>query len=202
MDLTVELGDTIKQLPTFSSYDYNYIYSDLLVDSIDYIEIGPYTRKRIMLTNLNPPWGMECDFHWVEGFGNVTSGFFNAVGCGLENVVLTCMSINDTIWNTWDLESIPAIVIILITSVTNPEEIKIPLLVYPSPARDYVIFEQHTAGKNGTITINDITGRSIAAFQLSGEKTKWEISGLKPGVYLYRLQTAKGSAGGKLIIAP
>jgi hypothetical protein len=59
MDLTVELGDTIKQLPTYSVFDYEYIYSDFIVDSIDYIVSGPNIRKRIMLTPYKPIHTME-----------------------------------------------------------------------------------------------------------------------------------------------
>lgn len=205
MDLTVEVGDTIKQLPTYSSYDYEYIYSDLIVDSIDYVINGPYTRKRIMLINLNPPWGMECNFHWIEGLGNASSGFQNAVGCGLENVGLNCISINDSIFldggYIWEDPIHGNCYYPYITGV-NQEEIKIPLLVYPSPAIDYVIFEQHTAGKNGTITINDITGRPVTSFPMTGEKTFWQTEGVKPGVYLYWLQTAEGRGSGRLLIAP
>jgi hypothetical protein len=205
MDLTVQKGDTIRQLPTYSSYDYSYVYSDLLVDSIDYVVNDPYTRKRIMLTNLNPPWGMECNFHWVEGLGNVSSGLQNAVGCGLENVGLTCISINDSIFldggYIWE-DPIPGNCYYPYITAVNQEEIKIPMLVYPIPAIDYVIFEQHTSDKNGFITIADISGRPIASFPMTGEKTVWQTEGVKPGVYLYRLQTAEGRGSGKLLIAP
>ena len=205
MDLTVQKGDTIKQLPTYSSYLYDYVYSDLLVDSIDYVLTGPYTRKRIMLRDLDPQWGMECDFHWVEGLGNVSSGFQNAVGCGLENVMLTCISINDTIFaggrEVYN-DPIPGNCDYPYISAASHEDSKIPLLVYPLPANDYVIFELNTNDRNGTVTITDITGRLVATLSLTGQKTVWQTEGVKPGVYLYRLQTGQGSACGKLIVAP
>ncbi len=204
MDLTVEVGDTIKQLPT-SEFGYDYINSDFLVDSIDYVLNGPYTRKRIMLKDLNPQWGMECDFHWVEGLGNVSSGFQNVVGCGLDNVTLNCISINDSIFldgsYIW-ADPVPGNCYYPYTNAINQEEIRLPLLVYPSPASDYVIFEINTKGENGIVTIADITGRPVTSFPLNGEKTLWQTIGVKPGVYLYRLQTKEGSASGKLLIAP
>jgi len=203
MDLTVQKGDTIWQLPTYSSYDFEYIFSDFRVDSIDYIENGSHNRKRIMLTNLNPPWGMECDFHWVEGLGNVSSGFLNAVGCGLENVHLSCISISDSIFfGGWEWDPIPGNCYYPYVTAVNQEEIKIPLLVYPSPADDYVIFELNTNDRNGTVTITDITGRPVATLPLTGQKTVWQTEGVKPGVYLYRLQGGQGSACGKLMVAP
>jgi hypothetical protein len=202
MDLTVELRDTIKQLPT-SFLGFDYIYSDFLVDSIDYVLNGPYTRKRIMLRNLDPQWGMECRFHWVEGLGNVSSGFQNVVGCGFENVGLTCISINDSIFfGDWEWVPIPGNCYYPYVTAVIQEEIMIPLLVYPSPASEYVIFELNANDRNGTVTITDLTGRPVASFQLTGEKTVWQTEGVKPGVYLYRLQTPEGSAGGKLLIAP
>lgn len=205
MDLTVQKGDTIRQLPTYSSYDYSYVYSDLLVDSIDYVVNGPYTRKRIMLTNLNPPWGMECQFIWVEGLGNIASGLLNAVGCGLENVVLTCMSLNDTILaGVGEVlnDPIPGNCFYPYITAVNQEEIKNPLLVYPSPAIDYVIFETVSNIQGAVITITDITGRPIVTLQLTGEKTVWQTAGVKPGVYLYRIRTSEGQSSGKLLIVP
>ena len=202
MDLTVQKGDTIKQLPT-SEFGYDYINSDLLVDSIDYVLNGPYTRKRIMLKDLEPPWGMECRFHWVEGLGNVSSGFLNVVGCGFENVNLSCISINDTIFfGGWEWDPIPGNCYYPYVTAVNQEEIKIPLLVFPSPANDYVIFELNANDRNSTVTITDITGRLVATLPLTGQKTVWQTEGEKPGVYLYRLQSGKGSACGKLMIAP
>lgn len=204
MDLTVQKGDTIKQLPTSES-GYDYINSDLLVDSIDYVLNGPYTRKRIMLKDLDPPWGMECRFHWVEGLGNVSSGFQNVVGCGFENVILSCISINDSIFldgsYIWE-DPIPGNCYYPYVTAVNQEEIKIPLLVYPSPAKDYVIFELNTNDRNSTVTITDITGRPVATFPLTDNKTVWQTDGVKPGVYLYWLQTKEGSASGKLLITP
>ncbi len=73
---------------------------------------------------------------------------------------------------------------------------------YPNPATDYIVFEVQNSLPSGTITISDHTGRPVTSFPLNGEKTLWQTTGIKPGVYLYRLQTKEGSASGKLLIAP
>lgn len=74
--------------------------------------------------------------------------------------------------------------------------------IYPNPAGTYVVFESLRKEAVGTITITDITGRPVTSFPLSGEKTVWQTEGVNPGVYLYRLQTHKGSASVKLLIKP
>ncbi len=73
---------------------------------------------------------------------------------------------------------------------------------YPNPTNDFVVFEVHNSLPYGTITITDITGRPITSFPITGEKTVWQTEGVKPGVYLYRLQSGLGIACGKLMIAP
>jgi hypothetical protein len=88
-----------------------------------------------------------------------------------------------------------------ITAV-NQEEIKNPLLVYPSPAIDYVIFETVLNIQGAVITITDITGRPIVTLQLTGEKTVWQTAGINPGVYFYRINTSEGQSSGKFILAP
>jgi len=48
MDLTVEQGDTVKQLPCLSTAGHGPL-ADLRVDSVDFVSNGPYLRKRIFL---------------------------------------------------------------------------------------------------------------------------------------------------------
>jgi len=88
------------------------------------------------------------------------------------------------------------------TTLSIHEPSAIALKVYPNPAGNFVVFEMQNANIQGSIVISDITGRPVASFPLTGEKTVWQTTGIKPGVYLYRLQTGQGSACGKLMVAP
>lgn len=72
--------------------------------------------------------------------------------------------------------------------------------VYPNPAGNYVIFELKTPVSDGRITITDLTGRPVANFPLTGEKTVWQTGGLTSGVYLYRIEGATAVSSGKLVI--
>jgi hypothetical protein len=88
------------------------------------------------------------------------------------------------------------------TTLAVSEPLVSPLKVYPNPAGDFVIFELQNTNVQGAINITDITGRPVATLPLTGEKTVWQTEGMKPGVYLYRLQTPEGSVSGKLMIKP
>ena len=115
------------------------------------------------------------------------------------------MSINDTIFvgATATLEDpVPGNCYYPYTNAVSIDMIKNPLLVYPSPAIDYVIFETVSNIQGAVITITDIIGRPVATFPLTDDKTVWQTNGKRPGLYLYRLQTKEGSASGKLLIAP
>ncbi len=207
MDLTVEQGDTVKQLPCFSTAGQDPL-TDLRVDSVDFVSNGPYLRKRIFLRNLAPFFtGGTFDLIWIEGIGSVTSGLINVVDNGYSEFYnMHCMSVSDTIFyeDNYDylLSYGQGVCVLPFTVDILDVEIEVPVRVYPVPATDYVIFEHHTTGKNGTVTITDITGRPIDAFPLNGEKTIWQTAGIKPGAYLYRLQTQEGTGTGKLIITP
>ncbi len=73
--------------------------------------------------------------------------------------------------------------------------------VYPNPANEYVVFES-TILKSGHISVSDIYGRAVAQISVTAEKTVWQTNGIKPGVYLYRMQTQRGNNSGKLVITP
>jgi hypothetical protein len=83
-------------------------------------------------------------------------------------------------------------------AINEPSETAVR--VYPNPASNYMVFELQKAAQNGTITITDITGRPIASFPLTGEKTVWQTRGIPSGVYLYRIEEATALAPGKLVI--
>ncbi|GAB1403619.1 hypothetical protein MASR1M74_07970 [Lentimicrobium sp.] len=208
MDMTVEKGDTLWQLPTYSPYGSEYVFSDLVVDSTDAVESGAVSHKRIFLRNLDPPYGMECPFIWVEGIGNVASGLLNAVGCGFENVYLSCMSIGDTILAAFcEVYQNPSVGVCDLPFTDN---IDFPFLsdkivVYPNPASEYVVFELTDATINAypnrqTIFITDIYGRPVAEVAVTGKETLWPVGDLAPGVYFYKFSNGKYTNSGKFLI--
>jgi hypothetical protein len=208
MDLSVEQGDTVKQLPCFSTAPQDPL-TDLRVDSVDYVSNGPYLRKRIFLRNLAPffPWG-NYDLVWIEGIGSVNSGLINVVDNGWsEFYFMKCMSASDTTFYQGDFLTggvvyTQGVCVLPYTTEIQKVEPEVSVAVYPVPANDYVIFELNTNDRNGTVTITDITGQTITTLPQTGEKMVWQTEGVKPGVYLYRLQSGQGSACGKLIVAP
>jgi hypothetical protein len=88
------------------------------------------------------------------------------------------------------------------TVVSVPEKLLAvnAVKVYPNPANEYVLFELQKPLHTGTITITDITGRPISSFPITGEKTVWQTEGVKPGVYLYKLESNGKIGDGKILI--
>lgn len=208
MDMAVEKGDTLWQLPTYTSYESDYILSDLVVDSTDQVQSGTLSRKRIFLRNLNPPNGMECPFVWVEGIGNIASGLLNAADCGLVNHNLNCMSISDTILASYEevhQNPIAGVCKLPFTSNIHLPFLSVEILVYPNPGRDHVVFQISDESINlltdkTSIIISDIYGRPVAEVLVAGEKTVWDTRNLTPGVYLYRFNNGKHANSGKFLI--
>jgi hypothetical protein len=208
MDLTVQQGDTVNQLPCLSTAGLGPL-TDLRVDSVDYVNNGPYLRKRIFLRNLDPIFPIDqYDLVWIEGIGNVKSGLINVVDNGYsEWYSMDCMSASDTIfynghYSNWQLSYFQGVCVLPYTTATHTVKHDVPVEVYPVPANDYVFFELNTNERNGTVTITDLTGRLVATLPVTGEKTVWDTRGVLPGIYLYRLQTPMGSASGKIMIKP
>ena len=73
--------------------------------------------------------------------------------------------------------------------------------VYPNPASEYVVFELETPLHSTTITVTDICGRHIETIALTDEKTVWQTAGVKPGFYLYKLESKESLSVGKFLIS-
>lgn len=59
--------------------------------------------------------------------------------------------------------------------------------VYPNPANDFVIIT--TSEKNVTITVIDITGKSVLNTESNTNKTKLDLNDLNTGLYIIKVET-------------
>ena len=77
---------------------------------------------------------------------------------------------------------------------------------YPNPFNPgTVIGWRLAAGGRTRITVHDITGREVArlvdgVFPAGSHQVRFEASSLPSGVYLYRLNTDKGSITRKMVL--
>lgn len=69
--------------------------------------------------------------------------------------------------------------------------------IYPNPANDAVNIQSNSAIKS--ITVYDIQGRKIKAAQTTGQHAEMNISALKTGIYLFSIETERGSIMKKII---
>jgi Secretion system C-terminal sorting domain/PKD-like domain len=76
------------------------------------------------------------------------------------------------------------------------------LKVYPNPAKNKVVFELNnfTPTSEASISIRDITGRTIAQIPIKQSRTSWSCEGLEAGVYFYSLQIGNGNISEKLLL--
>ncbi len=74
--------------------------------------------------------------------------------------------------------------------------------VYPNPASEYVIFEPQNNQSlyNPKIVIANLYGETVITLSVKANKTIWDVRKIKPGVYLYKLESNDLSEKGKLII--
>jgi len=152
------------------------------------------------------------DLHWQKCFGGLgDESLWNGVIdngdgsyviastlTGINSGDMTCVTTPSPNYDIW-LIQLRDTTVVSANHLPKPEY---AVEVYPNPAGDFVIFELQNANIQATINITDLTGRLVTSFPLNGEKTVWQTTGIKPGVYLYRLKTGQGSACGKLMVAP
>ena len=86
-----------------------------------------------------------------------------------------------------------------VVNTINHEMPEINLKVYPNPANEYVLFENQSK-TTGVISVTDIYSRPVAEVPVTGEKTVWDTRGVRPGVYLYRVELNKTTSTGKILI--
>lgn len=74
-----------------------------------------------------------------------------------------------------------------IQSMPNSKNISRQTLIYPVPASDKIYFKLPSLEESRTIEIFDITGRNITSFKPTGIISTFDINGLEPGSYKYRI---------------
>ena len=73
-------------------------------------------------------------------------------------------------------------------------------IVYPNPAKDYVMIIVNRAGEEGFLEITDERGRLISYRQIDSAQIKMETSPLSQGVYFIAFHTMQGSTVRKLVV--
>ncbi|MEL6558259.1 MAG: T9SS type A sorting domain-containing protein [Bacteroidota bacterium] len=71
-------------------------------------------------------------------------------------------------------------------------------VIYPNPADDYLMIPLGSKLENGIIALYDQAGRKVLHHNITSDRL--ELSGQRPGVYVYRLKIGNVFQTGKLII--
>ena len=114
-------------------------------------------------------------------------------------VAIAVRSINDCGESEW---SQPKYVeAVACTGVNEIAREGIGVLVYPNPAKDYVVFDVQGSKFGGSgITIMNIYGKKVAELPVRSEKTVWQTGGVEAGLYFYRVETEGTVISGKVMV--
>lgn len=198
MNFNKNTGDTINDI--FISTDawlpHGYLAS-LYVDSINYVQCGPYSLKRMFLSNDSLFSPNEPFFIWVEKIGTNTWGLFNhinefAFGAGF----LYCMNYNDTIYyqnsHQFPFYSDPVYYsgqCIIPVDVENYNKSKSMIHVAPNPFSDKISFQLFNYDEIYNIKIYNTLGQVVfnkENINNTNEQTL-NLSFLKPDIYFLTL---------------
>ena len=133
-------------------------------------------------------WVGSCG--WVSKFNGSHWDSFNLINAGLDNYCVTAIAIDDqdNKWfTTWGgiVKFEEGIIGIENQTLDNMDN---NLSIYPNPSvyQITVLFPKHDTY---TITVTDLTGKSIIQSNLTGERTVLQIADLDAGIYLLSLKS-------------
>jgi hypothetical protein len=70
--------------------------------------------------------------------------------------------------------------------------------VFPNPAKDRLSIQIYGVGTNAAISLMDLNGKELTSTSFKGDGTL-DLMNYSPGMYILRVQTAKGVVTKKII---
>jgi hypothetical protein len=176
MDLTANTGDTVHNVLYTYGPSLYYPLQYCVVDSVNYINDGPYSLKRLYVRFPNAPGGNE-GLMWIEKIGP-NGGFFNNNPAGLNYIFLYCMSFNDTLYISQSPND-PIYVSgqCIVPNGINDEINKSVIDVYPNPTNSIFTLQlTNRQFSNSIFTIANALGEKIIEQKIISNKTEINLS--------------------------
>ncbi|MCF8302844.1 MAG: T9SS type A sorting domain-containing protein [Bacteroidales bacterium] len=212
-DFTKESGDTIFNA-SFCYWE-DYIGSfDMVVDTVVYIQSGPYTLKALLLSCIEPypPYYNGNGMAWVEGIGSLNGGLLHTHYCGLNLINLKCMNANDTIWyspafNSGCFFSYSSIELTYESGTCDlpvgmEENLSTAdLAIYPNPVKDFIKIS-NIPKVDFIIRIVNPLGETVfnESYADDGQDQIMINCSLEPGLYIIRIESQENKLLTKKII--
>lgn len=202
MDISKNAGDTIKNVLCYCAGLTPII--DICIDSVDYLKAGPYTLKKLYLSN-HHYWGNIWDYtqlFWIEKIGTST-GFSNEVyylgGMMGSNEweSLYCMQYNDTIYFNSGSGPVYGHGECYSLADINNNSTYSGIKIFPNPTNGILIIDQVL--QNTILSLSDIQGRLLYWKSLEEGKSEIDLSKFENGVYLLRLRSNNKTAVTKVV---
>ncbi len=209
-DLSKNVGDSVYNVIYDNFFSGNPVNSyTFYVDSVDHITIGPYSLKRMYLSNayLNQNWN-TLPLIWIEKIGCMGGGFINNIPVNMSGKWLNCMSFNDTIYYR-GLYTYPNVnsfytygsCVIPIKVPELSDDNQITISPNPFSSQTTITFSESSTGSLTAtpriIKIMDVLGQCIQQLTTSNKQLTIDMSGFAKGIYYLRIETngSTGSAG-------
>jgi hypothetical protein len=200
-DFSVNAGDTVF---ADANNNKNNWQMDLIVHSVDSVQINGQFRRRINLRFAALPNIDLLPCAWVEGVGNIVrgvvfpsgtlpnNGMWNELMCLQQNG--TYVYQNTTDWNAVDTESFQLGCPPVIQGIADADADGFSCLVYPNPATGNINLQLPQQGKVDFVQIFSLNGQLMEQRQVSTEKViTIDCKHYAKGIYIYSLHKGNGT---------
>lgn len=190
MDFNMEVGDTLVMPVVLQNSDDS--VSVHVVSGIDSQKIGDRWYKRMtmeVLSGMTPSNVPASNFYEItEGIGAYSGPVIEPVSNGNEYgpFRLICFGYQGITPAPFSGECF------LPVSITEVDKTRITFKVYPNPSSGRVKISVLKNNANGYLTIMDLTGKSLAVYDIKNMDTELNIGKLKPGLYIFKYTDTNG----------
>ena len=189
-DFNLNVGDTFYfGLPQTDSLICNNSYWNVVVISIDTINLGNKLRKRFIFNDYTT--------QWIEGIGNV-NGLLLSIPPWIPGSVpqgsLICFKQNDTIvyFNSNFSECMPL-------NINENNVMNENILVFPNPANDYLIIKSGIT-QPFTYQLYNIQGILQKEGEVTASQSEINVADLPRGMYILKILTEKQIMTRKIVL--
>lgn len=181
-DFTKQIGDTILHNPQGW-------FKSVILD-IDSVLIDGVYRKRYKVDN---HWYYQNPDYIIEGIGSINNGLLGHISgiptCGTHYWEHICFKENGVVKNLNPVFVDCRASNLILSSVITRTNSKIK--IYPNPTDQYLHIENNSNENDLTITILDVSGRTISEKKIDARKTKMKLD-IPLGIYCVQITTDNG----------
>lgn len=179
-----QVGDT---LTLTNNYFINQTDTALrvVVDTVGLMQVDTHQLRYYTFHLLDSCWGMVFTGKVVERIGMIDNALIPYWHCVTDDYYYYLRCYSD---NTFAQYPAGANCNYLLTAIKEPETAIVNFTLFPNPSNGNVTISIAESIMGSNTIVTDVTGRMIAAVQLTSTNTTLNTSGFAKGVYLVKVQ--------------